>query len=79
MVFTLVSQGVVGAFLALFLGPLFGLDALAPPRFPLAHALILFGLLGLQTFALALSTMHLGKAAAFLPRVLQSALLAGVA
>ncbi|HLD14786.1 MAG TPA: DmsC/YnfH family molybdoenzyme membrane anchor subunit [Burkholderiales bacterium] len=61
VVFTLVSQGVVGAFLALFLGPLFGLDVLAPQRFPLAHALILFALLGLQTFALALSTLHLGK------------------
>ncbi len=61
VVFTLVSQGVVGAFLALFLGPMLGLDALAPPRFPLAHAVILFALLGLQTFALALSTLHLGK------------------
>ncbi len=61
VVFTLVSQAVVGAFLALFLGPLFGLDALAPQRLPLAHALILFALLGLQTFALALSTLHLGK------------------
>jgi DMSO reductase anchor subunit len=61
VVFTLVSQGVVGAFLALFLGPLFGLDALVPQHSPLAHAFILFALLGLQTFALALSTLHLGK------------------
>lgn len=61
VVFTLVSQGVVGAFLALFLGPMLGLDALASPRFPLAHAILLFALLGLQTFALALSTLHLGK------------------
>lgn len=59
--FTLVSQAVIGAFLVLFLGAQFGLDVLAPARFPLAHVLLLFALLGLQTFALALSTMHLGK------------------
>ena len=61
VVFTLVSQAVVGAFLALFLGPLLGLDVLSPQRFPLAHAFILFALLGLLTFALGLSTLHLGK------------------
>jgi DMSO reductase iron-sulfur subunit len=61
VVFTLVSQAVIGAFLVLFLGAQFGLDVLAPARFPLAHGLLLFALLGLQTFALALSTMHLGK------------------
>ena len=61
VIFTLVSQGVVGAFLVLFLGPLFGLDVLSAQRFPLAYALVLFGLLGLQSFALALSTLHLGK------------------
>ena len=61
VVFTLVTQGVVGAFLALFLGPLLGLDALAASRFPVAHPALLFALLGLETFALVLSTMHLGK------------------
>jgi len=61
VVFTLVTQAVVGAFLVLFLGPLFGLDVLTPARFPIAHGLLLFALLGLQTGALALSTMHLGK------------------
>jgi DMSO reductase iron-sulfur subunit len=61
VVFTLITQGVVGAFLALFLGPLLGLDALAASRFPIAHGVMLFALLGLETFALALSTMHLGK------------------
>ena len=61
VVFTLVSQAVVGAFLALFLGPLVGLDVLSATRFPLVHAVILFSLLGLLTFALGLSTLHLGK------------------
>ncbi len=61
VVFTLITQGVVGAFMALFLGPLFGLDVLAAARFPVAHAVMLFALLGLETFALVLSTLHLGK------------------
>ena len=61
VIFTLVSQSVVGAYLVLFLGPLFGLEVLSAQRFPLAHALVLFGLLGVQSFALALSTLHLGK------------------
>ncbi len=61
VVFTLISQGVVGAFLALFLGPLFGLEMLAPASHPVAYPAFLFALLGLETFALALSTMHLGK------------------
>ncbi len=61
VIFTLISQGVIGAFVALFLGPLFGLEMLAPASHPLAYSLLLFVLLGLETFALALSTMHLGK------------------
>ncbi len=61
VVFTLISQGVIGAFLALFLGPLFGLQVLAPASHPVAYPTLLFALLGLETFALALSTMHLGK------------------
>jgi DMSO reductase iron-sulfur subunit len=59
--FTLITQTVVGAFLTLLLGPSLGLAALAPSAHPLAHALLLFALLGLETAALALSTMHLGK------------------
>lgn len=61
VLFTLISQGVIGAFLTLFLGPLFGLEVLAPTAHPTTHAALLFGLLGLETFALAISTMHLGK------------------
>ncbi|MGQ0657579.1 MAG: DmsC/YnfH family molybdoenzyme membrane anchor subunit [Chromatiales bacterium] len=61
VIFTLVSQGVIGAFLLLFLAPKFGFAEFSPAAFPLAHALFLLALLGLETFALVLSTMHLGK------------------
>ncbi|MEA3412801.1 MAG: DmsC/YnfH family molybdoenzyme membrane anchor subunit [Pseudomonadota bacterium] len=61
VVFTLITQAVVGAFLTLFLGPLFGLDVLSPAKHPVAYPALLFALLGLETFALVLSTLHLGK------------------
>ena len=61
VIFTLISQGVIGAFLTLFLGPLFGLEVLSAGAHPAAHAVLLFGLLALETFALVLSTAHLGK------------------
>ncbi len=61
VVFTLLTQTVVGAFLFMFLGPLFGLEVLSARSHPLTHSVLLFVLLGLETFALALSTMHLGK------------------
>ncbi|MCG6867282.1 MAG: dimethyl sulfoxide reductase anchor subunit [Gammaproteobacteria bacterium] len=61
VVFTLITQAVVGAFLTLFLGPLFGLDALSADAHPVAYPALLFALLGLETFALVLSTLHLGK------------------
>ena len=61
VVFTLISQAVVGAFLVLFLGPLFGLDTLAVEAHPIARPAFLFGMIGLQTLALVLSTLHLGR------------------
>lgn len=61
VVFTLISQGVIGAFLTLYLGPVFGLDMLSPHAHPNAYTGLLLALLGLETFALALSTSHLGK------------------
>ncbi len=61
VIFTLVTQAVVGAFLAVFLGPRVGLEALSAAAQPLLHPAFLFALLGLETLALALSTMHLGK------------------
>jgi DMSO reductase iron-sulfur subunit len=61
VLFTLASQAVVGAFLAMFLGPLLGLSELAPAAHPIAYPALLFALLGLETAALVVSTMHLGK------------------
>jgi DMSO reductase iron-sulfur subunit len=61
VVFTLVSQMVIGAFLVLFLGAQLDLPVLTAARDGWMHSALLFGLLGAQTLALALSTMHLGK------------------
>ncbi len=59
--FTLATQAVIGAFMVLFLGPLFGAETLSIDAHPIATRAILFGLLFLQTVALGMSTMHLGK------------------
>lgn len=61
VIFTLVTQMVVGAFLALFLGPPLGLDVPTAASHPLAWPLMLFGLIGAQTLGLVLSTLHLGR------------------
>jgi len=61
VVFTLISQAVVGLFLVLFFGPYVGLDMLNATAHPIAHAAVLFGMIGLQTLALVLSTLHLGR------------------
>jgi DMSO reductase iron-sulfur subunit len=65
VLFTLISQLVIGAFILMFLGSVFGdaigLAELSYSAYPKIYSLILFSLLGLETFALALSTMHLGK------------------
>ena len=61
VVFTLVSQAVIGAFLLLFLGAKFGLTVLAADANPVLYATLLIGLLGFETVALVLSTLHLGR------------------
>jgi Fe-S-cluster-containing dehydrogenase component/DMSO reductase anchor subunit len=61
VVFTLISQAVIGAFITLFLGPMFGLETLSMNEHPLAMPLTLFGLIAVQTLALVLSTLHLGR------------------
>ena len=61
VVFTLISQTVIGAFITLFLGPLIGAETLTMQSHPIALPLTLFGLIGLQTLALVLSTLHLGR------------------
>jgi len=61
VLFTLISQMVVGAFLLLFLGPMIGLEQLTPSAHSTTYTALLFGLLGIETYALFISTMHLGK------------------
>ena len=61
VVFTLITQAAVGAFALLFLAPLFGLELLSAAKHPVVYPLFLFGLLGIETFALVLSTLHLGR------------------
>ncbi|MGD8515078.1 MAG: dimethyl sulfoxide reductase anchor subunit [Granulosicoccaceae bacterium] len=61
VVFTLITQAVVGAFALLFLAPLLGLSQLTAESHPVAYPVMLFAILGMETFALFLSTMHLGK------------------
>jgi len=61
VIFTLISQAVIGAFALLFLGPLFGLEMLSASAHPTTYSVLLFGLIGAETYALFISTMHLGK------------------
>ena len=61
VIFTLISQAVVGAFVLLFIGPMVGLETLTPEKNTIAWPMFLFALIGMQTIALVLSTMHLGK------------------
>jgi DMSO reductase iron-sulfur subunit len=61
VVFTLISQTVIGALILLFVGPKIGIETITPAAHPLAWPLILFSLIGIQTLALVLSTLHLGK------------------
>lgn len=61
VLFTLVTQGVVGAFLVLFLGPSFGLPELTFNIAPAMEVVLLFAMIAAQSVALAVSTVHLGK------------------
>jgi DMSO reductase anchor subunit len=49
------------AFALLFLAPLFGVELLTAAKNPVAWPAFLFGLIGIETFALVLSTLHLGR------------------
>lgn len=61
VIFTLLTQAVVGTFLALFIGPMLGLELLSPQANPVAWPVLLFSLIGVQTIGLVLSTLHLGR------------------
>ncbi|MDH5729315.1 MAG: dimethyl sulfoxide reductase anchor subunit [Gammaproteobacteria bacterium] len=61
VLFTLISQLVVGGFTAIFALPLFGVDSLSASSNPTTFAITLLCMMLMQSFALAISTMHLGK------------------
>ncbi len=61
VVFTLISQAVIGAFITLFLGPLLGVETFTMQTHPVALPLLLLALISIQTLALVLSTLHLGR------------------
>lgn len=61
MLFTLITQAVVGAFLVLFLGSVSGLPGLDFQAHLIAFPVALFGMIVLLTFGLVLSTLHLGR------------------
>jgi len=62
VVFTLITQAVIGAFLLLFFGPsLLGMDLLSAESSPATRGLLLFTMIGIQVYGLYTSTMHLGK------------------
>ena len=61
VIFTLISQAVIGAFITLFAGPLLGFETLSMSAHPVALPLLLFSLIGIQTLALVMSTLHLGR------------------
>jgi len=61
VIFTLVSQGVIGAFMMMFIGSFFGIEPMQQAVGSVAYLPMLVILLGMETIALFLSTMHLGK------------------
>ena len=61
VIFTLVSQAVIGAFVFMFLGNLLGVPAIEQVVNSAAYLPMIFIMLGLEAVALFLSTMHLGK------------------
>ncbi|MCW8916967.1 MAG: dimethyl sulfoxide reductase anchor subunit [Magnetovibrio sp.] len=61
VIFTLATQAVIGAFAILFLGTLAGLEPLQTFSKSWGYIGVLTVLLGMQAFALFLSTLHLGR------------------
>ncbi len=61
VLFTLITQAVVGAFLVLFLGPMLGLSVFQATEHPVLYPVALFSMIALQTFGLVISTLHLGR------------------
>lgn len=61
VIFTLITQAVIGAFAIVFLGAIAGVDSLSAISRSAIAAPFAAGLVALQAFVLFLSTQHLGK------------------
>ncbi len=61
VIFTLITQAVIGVFLLITLAPLLGINAFTATTSPIGLPVMLWTLLGAETVALFLSTMHLGR------------------
>jgi len=61
VMFTLITQGVIGALILFFLSQNFASDSFSAAAFPVATGLFLFGLIAIEIYGLYTSTMHLGK------------------
>lgn len=61
VLFTLISQAVIGSFIMLFLGSLMGIEPMQQAVSSSAYLPMLFIMLGIESFSLFISTMHLGK------------------
>ena len=61
VIFTLVSQAVIGAFLLMFIGNIAGIESMQKVVSSSAYLPMIFVMLGIEAIALFLSTMHLGK------------------
>ena len=61
VIFTLASQGVIGSFMFMFLGALMGFESMQAMVNSSVYLPMLFLLIGIESVALFLSTMHLGK------------------
>jgi DMSO reductase anchor subunit len=61
VLFTLVTQAVVGAFMLFFAGPMLGMESLSVVTSSDAFIWLLGIMLGIETLGLVMSTMHLGK------------------
>ena len=61
VIFTLVSQGVIGAFILMFMGAALGFSPMQQITSSTAYLPMLVFLLAIESIALFLSTMHLGK------------------
>ncbi|HED33275.1 MAG TPA: 4Fe-4S dicluster domain-containing protein [Gammaproteobacteria bacterium] len=61
VIFTLISQAVIGAFLMMFAGNLAGIEVMQNVVASPAYLPMIFAMLAFEMLALFLSTMHLGK------------------